>query len=362
VSSDIVVERGAVLIYRVFEVAESIDLATLQELAGTGTFRLEIGRPRAQALVIRNAPVSVVLGPQDIAIGGATYTCHVQARVWDYGVVSLLFRLPLAAMSWDALLALAGAIETSTDFEAPARRALENMLAIISPAVHERHHWDGLEDYVIYFVESVRGATASDLLERADVAALLLGETTQPLSARTRRAVVESWFQYWAHDLAVIDWNSALIIEPSGVRDLPDVIEFALTHLVEFRYYDDLLDHKLASLYTAISQSERRRSRTNYEAISREASALFVDISEFVERVENSLKVIGDFYLATIFRASVNRLRLREWEGSVTRKLQLLARVSELLSAQLAAHRSYRLEWVVTLLIAFEIVWALVRH
>ncbi|MDQ3282594.1 MAG: hypothetical protein M3Q69_14430 [Acidobacteriota bacterium] len=69
--------------------------------------------------------------------------------------------------------------------------------------------------------------------------------------------------------------------------------------------------------------------------------------------------MIGDFYLATIFRASVNRLRLQEWEENVTRKLQLLARVSELLSAQATAHRSHILEWIVIVLIAFEVVWAL---
>lgn len=200
---------------------------------------------------------------------------------------------------------------------------------------------------------------AAELHDRVDIAALMLGEATHPLAQKTRAAIAAHSYQYWAHDLTVLDWNSALVVEPSGVLDVPDVVEFALTHLIELRYYDDLLDDKLGDLYEAISRSERTLFRANYARLSREASALFMDITEFIERVENSLKVIGDFYLATIFRAAVGRLRLHEWEENVTRKLQLLARVSELLSAQATAHRGHLLEWIVILLIAFEIVWAL---
>jgi hypothetical protein len=365
VTPDIVIERGSILIYRMFDVAESIDLAGLETRAraAAGTSRLRIARPGGQALIIRNAPVAVFLGDQHLAVGGTSHRCEVQARVWDYGVISFQFRIAVEALPWSALVAMAADIETSSNFEQPARQRLDELLAVIIPAVHGRHHWAGTEDYVVYFLEEVRGVRdASELLERADIPALLLGEAGNPLAARTRRSITEQWYQYWSHDLAVIDWNSALVVEPSGVRDVPDIIEFALTHLVEFRYYDDLLDEKLAKLYAAIAKSERRPFRANYERRAREASALFIDLTEFIERVDNSLKVIGDFYLATIFRASVNRLRVHEWQANVTRKLQLLARVSELLSAQASSRRSYSLEWVVVLLIAFEIIWALAGH
>src|SRR5437762_2072137 len=224
VTTDIVIERGSILIYRMFDVAESIDLAALEARAraAAGTSRLRIARPGGHALIIRNAPVAVFLGDQDLAIGEKSYRCDVQARVWDYGVISFQFRVGVEALPWSALVAIAADIESSS------------------------------------------------------------------------------------------------IVEPSGARDLPDIIEFALTHLVEFRYYDDLLDEKLAKLYAAIGKSERRPFRTNYERHAREASALFMDLTEFIERVDNSLKVIGDYYLATIFRASLNRLRVHEWQANVT--------------------------------------------
>ena len=34
-------------------------------------------------------------------------------------------------------------------------------------------------------------------------------------------------------DLTVIDWNSAFVFEPSTVRDIPDLLEFATAHLLD---------------------------------------------------------------------------------------------------------------------------------
>ncbi|MDQ3282595.1 MAG: hypothetical protein M3Q69_14435 [Acidobacteriota bacterium] len=269
------IERGSVFVYRMFDVAEAIDLKGLE--ANARASRLRIARPGGQALIIKNAPLSIALGEHDVALGERTHRCDVQARLWDYGVISVQYRVPIAAgTTWTELVGIAAAIETTHVFEEAAKKRLQELMRDIHSAIRAPHHWDGTEDYVIYFLEEMRGVdNASSLPQQVDVAALLLGEATLPLSDRTRRSIAESTYQYWAHDLAVIDWNSALVVEPSGVRDVADVIEFALTHLMELRYYDDLLDERLGHLYAAISQSERTLFRTNYARLSREASALF---------------------------------------------------------------------------------------
>ena len=198
VTADIVIERGSILIYRLFDVAESIDLAAVETRAraAAGTSRLRLARPGGHALVIRNAPVAVFLGDQDLVVGGATHRCEVQARVWDYGVISVQFRVPVEPQPWSSLVATAADIESSSNFEQPARHRLDELLAVIAPAVQGRHHWPGAEDYVVYFLEEVRGIRdASELLERADIPALLLGEAGNPLAARTRRSITEHWYQ-----------------------------------------------------------------------------------------------------------------------------------------------------------------------
>ncbi len=95
--------------------------------------------------------------------------------------------------------------------------------------------------------------------------------------------------------------------------------------------------------------------------MSREASALFIEFSDYVERVENSLKFVGDFYLATIFRAASARFNLHEWEEGVSRKMTALARISEVLQAEINARRSHWLEIIVVVLILVEMLSTIVR-
>lgn len=100
---------------------------------------------------------------------------------------------------------------------------------------------------------------------------------------------------------------------------------------------------------------------TEYGRLSREANSLYLEFSDYVERVENSLKFVGGFYLATIFRSAAGRFHLRDWEESVTRKLNTLAQISELLEGEINVRRSHWLEIVVILLILYEIVAAALR-
>src|SRR6185369_5044624 len=106
------------------------------------------------------------------------------------------------------------------------------------------HNWPEFEDYAIYFFEEIAGIEkAHDLITQADVVRLIVSETQAKLSEQSKRAILDGGtFQYSESDLTIIDWNSAIVIEPSGLKEVPEVIEFALTHMMEMRYYDALLD------------------------------------------------------------------------------------------------------------------------
>jgi hypothetical protein len=278
-------------------------------------------------------------------------------------VVSIQFHLPIeGGTTWQALVQRAALAEDDNDIDAVAAARVREVAGNLAGAATLAHEPQGVEDYIVYFLEELTGIEEpSQLASRADIPALILGEPSLSLSNDMRKAILDGALSYSTRDLAVIDWNSALVIDPSGSRDVVDILEFAVTHLMEFRYFDTLLDDRLESLYEAVER-QRRFSffRTEYERLSREASALFLEFSEYVERIENSLKFVGDFFLATVFRRATARFQLREWEGSVTRKVNALARVSEVLSAEINARRSHWLEIVVIALILYEIISATV--
>jgi hypothetical protein len=364
--SSVRIKKGTILLYRVFDIAEEIDLGRVESLLtqSPGTQeRLRLTRIPGQSIVIRNAPVHVQLGETPILAGAREYAAETHAKIWDYGVVSIVFQIPIAeGTTWEQLLHQASIFELANDVDVAARRRSEELARAIAPALQRPGEWAGLEDYTIYFLETLDGVTTGDeLLAKADIPALILAETDRNLSTLNRDSILENTYQYRGNDLTVIDWNSAIVWEPSGQRDIADVLEFAVTHLMEMRYYDDLIDRRLTLLYDSIEAQRQRRGKMPFWKLSHEASSRYIEFSEFIGRVENSLKVVGDFYLARIFRSAVRRFRVADWQSSISRKMEILAQVSELLQGEINTQRSMIMEIIIIGLIGFEVVYALLR-
>jgi hypothetical protein len=307
---------------------------------------------------MRNAPVTLSLGEAEINVLDRTVKAEVYAKFWDYGVLSLQFQVPIERGSnWSQMVEWGARIELDTLVDHAARFRARELLSVVHPALRDPHDWKEIEDYVIYFFEEVAGIQkARDLVANADVAKLILAEPNAEISEPSRQEILqEGLYQYAENDLTIIDWNSAIVVEPSGKKEVPEVIEFVLTHMMEMRYYDGLLDERLATLYDAIEESRSRFFSNRFSILSREASACYIEFSEFIERVDNSFKVVGDFYLAKIFRGAGEQFRIPEWEANISRKINIFSNLSELLQGEVNATRSLWLEITIVVLISFEL-------
>jgi hypothetical protein len=379
VTSNPQILRGSIFVYRVFDIAEEIDLTRVEQILSNepDRTRLSLARSPRQSLVMRNPPIRLRLGEMEVSLGnGDLARAEVFATLFDYGVISLFFQIPLnRGTPWSKLMrhaeALVGDSKGGEEFDTLARRKAVELTELLKPALKAPAERKLFEDYVIYFLEEVEGFKfGRDLLEKVDLSALILGENKEILAERAKEGILENTYQYAENDLVVIDWNSAVVLEPSGQKDILDVLEFALTHLLEFRYYDDVLDHRLGELYDRV-ESQRARGwgrffgllwNEDFAKISRDANARFIEFSELIERIDNSLKVVGDFYLAVIFRGGIRRFRIPDWQQNVTRKINTLARVSELLQGEINVQRGFMLEFVIIGLITFEVISAILNR
>jgi hypothetical protein len=95
------------------------------------------------------------------------------------------------------------------------------------------------------------------------------------------------------------------------------------------------------------------RSRT--EVLQRVAR-LQVDGTILFEGVNNTLKLLGDPYLARVYRLAAQRFHLSDWDASILRKLKTVESIYEKISDQQSAFRMEVLEWIIILLIAVSIV------
>ena len=68
-----------------------------------------------------------------------------------------------------------------------------------------------------------------------------------------------------------------------------------------------------------------------YGELANEVFQMLVEVAEVTERVDNSIKVVGDYYLSRVYQAAVQRLRLAEWEESLDNKLELVRETYDML-------------------------------
>ena len=119
-------------------------------------------------------------------------------------------------------------------------------------------HEDSSAAPVAVFAVAADGeaATADELLAAhgADIAQLLRGER-ELLSTQEREEALRHRLSYLAGDLVVVTWSAAFIYDTeANVLATQDILEFANSQLLQFRYYDRLLDDELTRIYAHLQQ------------------------------------------------------------------------------------------------------------
>jgi hypothetical protein len=355
-------EDATCIVYRLFDVADEIDLDRAETLVAGAARRLKLSRERSEYLEIPRAPLSIELGQREVAgQSGRIFQCTAHARLFSFGAVSIRYEIPPIS-SADAA-SLAGLVRELEEAEDVGRAALDETSRLcekLHPALDTPHTWNGSEMYTVVFTRRIEGsAPASSFGNDPRVAKVLLAEVSaSPLSDQEVAEATRFAFSYTRDDLCVLDWNTAVVVEPDGSRDIPDVLEFATAQLLEFRFYDDLVDEEMESLYAILEKPRDLIHRVSgkYRKLGRQLNRRLLETVEFIERVDNSLKVIADSYLARVYTAALQCFRVPDWLAGVNRKQDLTRQVAEVLAAESQANTSHLLEIIIILLILWEVV------
>lgn len=362
-SSDLTLD-GAAVVYRLFDVAYSIDLeraATL--LAPSGPERTRPARTEAQALQIANPPVSVALGMRELTVLGVPREALLSARVFDFGICSLQLELHTPERcAWDEFLAFAHAVERAPELADLVARELDVLRERLAPALERPALGRVSEEYVVFRIAALRDADRiarpAAALDDDRLAHLLLGEE-RPLAASARSGLLAHRFSYYADDLVVLTWDNALVAEPrASDRDVEYILEFANAQLLELRVYDALLDAELPAMYDRVAAARTRwlpLPTRRFQSILADLQTRVADVTETVERAENGLKVTDDVYLARVYGAALDLFRATAWRRGIERKLEIFRETYAMLNGEAQAARSELLEVVIIVVILAEL-------
>jgi hypothetical protein len=352
------ITAGQIVAFYLFDVAETIDLPAVRSLAGSSAVAARLApKPATPAYVqYEKPPVSF----DGAAIGVASLDgFQVRFRAYDYGVISIALSKGFCG-DWSELLTIGQTLIENVELEQRAENVCRQALARLRPALVGLREALLSEDYLVFVVHALdRPLSGDDLVaSRGETIARMLRGERQPLSQQEQTTILQRRISYLADDLVIPTWNAAFVYDtPVGAQAALEILEFANSQLLEFRYYDQLLDGELAVIYPRLQHPKwyEQWIGARYAGAARQVHSLFIDVNELTDRTENTLKFIGDIYAARLFSMVAERLGLGTWKANVQEKLETLDDIYRFAVEQSSISRGQFLELAIVLILVLEL-------
>jgi hypothetical protein len=361
-SEHVTITKGTCYALFAYNIGLSINLTDAERRisAGAERGRLRHKTRAPQYFEYRPAPLRLVQEGTTLDVSGYQASSTIEAMVYDFGAVTITYRFPLDG-PLSQLLDLSESLYENDRLLTESRTRVERLLHALGPTIERPSISGEVEDYIIFSIESCAPEHPPLWISHeTDLAHLLRAERT-PLSDQEVADAVSCRISYGQEDAAIIDWHSTILFGQE-MDDVRAVLEFANVELLEMRILDEQLDRALDEGYEALSRKPRLLSLPgSHEKDVTHIAQLQVDSALIFERVTNTLKLLGDQYLARVSRLVSQRFHLEAWDASILRKLQTLESIYGKMSDRAGTRRMEMLEWIIIVLITLSIVLSIIQ-
>lgn len=281
-----------------------------------------------------------------------------EINYYDYGVISVKFELPFA-LSWAELIDRAGRLLESPEAQNHAHSTLGERLERVQSSLVKRHtSWLDEEYYVIH-MEAQPELSAAGLIEArgAAIAQIVRGELSA-LSPGEQDEILRSRMSYYPSDLAVVGWTAAFIYDTAeGAAAAIQLLEYANTQLLEFRYYDRLLTGVLDDAHRSLDRKRGWFSRWRMAREARELHTILLDVRQLTERADTAIKFLSDMFSARFFRLAADKIGVGDYRRLVDTKLHTAAELYRFMMDQFHSSRAFVLELMVVVILVIELIY-----
>ena len=358
--------KGEVVFYRLFDIGASVDLDEIQRTVDmpflSGRFPSERAAPRYARFA---QPLLVFLDERTLETNLGTLTASLGVKLYGVGALAIVVRTPFEVASLRDLrpyvglrIKEGGREENLDDY---CRRVAARIIEDLVPFLHDAYDVKvDSEPYTVYCISvSETPVRVFTTTWRREVTALLANDPRpEAISDEEVEDTWRNWFSYYQDDLVVLEWDAALIVEPSATyEDTLTVFELANLQLLELRTYDAFLDRVVDKAYDDLEDLFARSSllRSGRDTV-KELAEVRMDLGEASFQVDNISKLWGDWFLGKVYRACVRKFELDSWRRIVEEKMNDLTAIYEVAEAELEARRMLILEFLVVLLFIVDVV------
>ncbi len=350
--------QGSILVLILYDICEEIHLEELREILGLHPPGREpsFKHPAPEYVRFERPPVvepvdAITLETGEVLTGRLKY--H------DYGVVSVEFQLPFKG-GWDSLVNRSSRYFAGLEFERLAMQVARQKIKRATPAlVKPYENWLSEDYYIFHIIEAEGRPNAADLVKSHgdEIAQIVRGENFM-LSEEERREVLSSCLSYYPSDLAVVGWNAAFLYDTAaGAETTIQLLEYANSQLLEFRYYDEVLTRRLASVYQSLDKGTGVGARWRMARASARLHTLLLDVTELTERTDNAIKFLSDMFSARLYRLAANKVGVLDYKSLVQQKIDTAENLYKFMVEQFNQGRAFVLELMVVIILIIELAF-----
>jgi hypothetical protein len=346
---------GSFWILFLYDICEEIRLETLR-----GLLRVEPRRepsfrhPSPEYVRFERPPVVQRLEPITLESGSRL---QGELNYYEYGVVSIKLELPFE-VDWPQLVDLSSRWIDAPELEARAVSTVRDCIKRVLAALVNPHEPWLNEDYYIIHLKNT-GAQAAELIDRhgKEIAKIVRGELAE-LSPGETSEILGSRMSYYPEDLLVVGWTAAFIHDTAeGAASTIQLLEYANTQLLEFRYYDQVLSTLLEGVYKSLEKKAGAFARWRLASQAQNLNKIRLDIRELTERVDTSIKFLSDMFSARLYRLASARLGVEDYRRLVESKLHTAGELYEFMMDQFHEGRAFVMELVIIVILIIDLVF-----
>ncbi|HYR82396.1 MAG TPA: hypothetical protein VEN80_08870, partial [Thermoplasmata archaeon] len=216
--------KGEVVFYRLFDLGASVDL---DEIQGTVDMPFLAGRMLSERATPKYArfaaPLLVYVDQRTLETNVGSLVASIAVKLYGVGALAVVVRAPFETSVLRDLRPFAGlrirAADKEETLDAYCGRLVARIIEDLVPFLHDSYEVNvDPEPYTVYCVSvtetPVRVFTTA---WRREVTALLANDPRpDAISDEEVEDTWRNWFSYYQDDLVVLDWDAALVIEPSA--------------------------------------------------------------------------------------------------------------------------------------------------
>src|ERR1700722_134758 len=350
--------KGEVIYLYAFDVANEITTARVQEVLSEKPFPFEI---RMDRTLPKDMPLykPLAIEPPPLAARLLGSRVRLLIRIYDVGVVTVMMRAAFETSALADLMPFHNPTLENGDLPADvAAKLCVQVCDGIKDLMSGPTEFPAPEAYTVFCFTDLDGAKDVNLWlagQRREIAGLLTETTAEKLSEAQVTEVLRIQRSFENTDLAVIDWDAALVVDLTGYTD--DVLyalELANLQLEEFRVMDSRLDRYLDRAYEDLD----RRPLPLFggaNKVLRQLRRFRVDVAKLTDEVTHITKFFGDWHLARVYLGARDRFYLDQWRASVEQRLAQLDKLYSVVHAEVNEKRMLWLEVIIVIFFALDL-------